>query len=156
MTECMPISAPPTTYALDRPGTSGRSIGPELKILDDEGNVLPPGPHRGIGNICVRGCPLFAGYENNNQANESSFLNGGFFNTGDLGWMDADGYLCESINRSLITTLSALVPKQTLRSACGAHPAHILHRARTNRSRRSSMDRAARPSVRAESSDPFS
>jgi acyl-CoA synthetase (AMP-forming)/AMP-acid ligase II len=37
MTECMPISAPPMNYKLDRPGTSGRAIGPELKILDGNG-----------------------------------------------------------------------------------------------------------------------
>jgi len=34
MTECMPISTPPLSYALDRPGTSGIITGPELKIMD--------------------------------------------------------------------------------------------------------------------------
>ena len=34
MTECMPISAPPISYNLDRPGTSGTAVGPSLKIFN--------------------------------------------------------------------------------------------------------------------------
>jgi hypothetical protein len=39
----MPISAPPITYQLDRPGTSGKAVGPQLSIRDDDGTELPPG-----------------------------------------------------------------------------------------------------------------
>lgn len=90
MTECMPISAPPIDYQLEKHGTSGRAIGPELKILDGSGNEVQTGSQ---GNICVRGYPLFQGYENNEEANKKEFFSNGFFNTGDLGYMDADGYL---------------------------------------------------------------
>lgn len=38
MTECMPISSPPPDYHLDRPGTSGKAAGPELAILDKQGD----------------------------------------------------------------------------------------------------------------------
>ena len=31
MTECMPISSPPAEYTLDRPGTSGRVVGPQVR-----------------------------------------------------------------------------------------------------------------------------
>ena len=48
---------------------------------------------RGVGNIAVRGAPLFGGYEGNAEATRKSFFEGGWFNTGDMGWMDEDGYV---------------------------------------------------------------
>lgn len=47
MTECMPISSPPVDYKLDRPGTSGLAVGPELAILDDKGEQAGRGPSGG-------------------------------------------------------------------------------------------------------------
>ncbi|KAI9207543.1 uncharacterized protein BJ171DRAFT_596561 [Polychytrium aggregatum] len=90
MTECMPIATPPQGYALERPGTSGVSVGPEIAIMDDSHNKLPP---KAIGHIMVRGPPVFQGYENDANANASSFTADGFFNTGDMGYLDEDGYL---------------------------------------------------------------
>ena len=90
MTECMPISAPPPDYRLERKGTSGRATGPELAILDGNGKRVED---MTTGNICVRGYPVFHGYEDNEEANASSFFPGKWFNTGDLGYMDKDGYL---------------------------------------------------------------
>jgi acyl-coenzyme A synthetase/AMP-(fatty) acid ligase len=58
MTECMPISAPHLEYDLEHPGTSGRAIGPQLNIMDDQGNLLPP---MSTGEIVVKGCPVFEG-----------------------------------------------------------------------------------------------
>lgn len=57
MTECMPISSPPQHYALDPPGTSGTPVGPDILIVDDDLQPLPPG---GRGNILVRGPPCFS------------------------------------------------------------------------------------------------
>lgn len=88
MTECMPISSPPFCYQLEKPGTSGVAVGPEIQILSNYLEALPTGTE---GNICVRGRPCFHGY--GGQALESSFLEGGWFNTGDLGYLDEDGYL---------------------------------------------------------------
>lgn len=89
MTECMPISCPPMGYALERPGTSGRSIGPEIGIIDDSGNLCPSGA---VGNIMVRGPLVLTGYEGE-APGSSGFEPGGWFNTGDMGRMDDDGYL---------------------------------------------------------------
>ena len=61
MTECMPISSPPLTYQLDRVGTSGKGVGPQLAIVSSEGEHLPPGT---IGHIAVQGPPSFMRYEN--------------------------------------------------------------------------------------------
>ena len=94
MTECMPISSPPQNYALDPIGTSGRAVGPDICITDeDHTQELPLGSN---GNILVRGPPCFGGYENNEGANSESFftINGkeGWFDTGDTGCI-RDGYL---------------------------------------------------------------
>lgn len=86
----VPITAPPQGYQLERHGSSGRPIGPEVKILKNDGTEVPQGS---IGNICVRGAPCFDGYEGNDEANAEAFFSGGWFNTGDLGWVDADDYL---------------------------------------------------------------
>ncbi|KAI8626107.1 acetyl-CoA synthetase-like protein [Xylariaceae sp. FL1651] len=91
MTECMPISTPPMSYCLDRPGTSGIITGPELAIMDTSDNevsVLVP------GRICLRGSPLFKGYlQPDGSLDKSAFNPQGWFDTGDIGYMDADGYL---------------------------------------------------------------
>ena len=57
----MPISSPPLTYQLDRVGTSGKGVGPQLAIVSSEGEHLSPGS---IGHIAVQGPPSFMCYEN--------------------------------------------------------------------------------------------
>ncbi|KAL9570946.1 hypothetical protein ACKAV7_005283 [Fusarium commune] len=91
MTECMPISTPPLGYRLDREGTSGTSTGPELTILDwSEQKVR----NSTVGRICVRGEPVFPGYlKPDGTYDKSPFNEHGWFDTGDLGYMDDDGYL---------------------------------------------------------------
>ncbi|KAL4725833.1 putative NRPS-like protein biosynthetic cluster [Fusarium chlamydosporum] len=91
MTECMPISTPPLDYRLDREGTSGISTGPELTILDWSEDQVPTGT---VGRICVRGEPVFPGYlKSDGTYDKSPFNESGWFDTGDLGYMDGDGYL---------------------------------------------------------------
>ena len=90
MIECMPISTPPLGYHLDRPGTSGVSAGPEISILDRNDDRLPP---REIGRIAVRGAPLFPGYLKSDYIDSSVFTHDGWFDTGDMGFLDKDGYL---------------------------------------------------------------
>ncbi|KAJ5683632.1 NRPS-like protein biosynthetic cluster [Penicillium macrosclerotiorum] len=92
MTECMPIAAPPKHYALDRHGTSGRIVGPEVAILTDQGT--PVARCEMLGHICVRGSPAFEGYLTpDGQLDTSAFDADGWFDTGDLGYLDVDNYL---------------------------------------------------------------
>ncbi|KAM5528319.1 peroxisomal-coenzyme a synthetase [Fusarium oxysporum f. sp. phaseoli] len=91
MTECMPISTPPLDYRLDREGTSGISTGPELTILNWSEQSVTSGT---VGRICVRGESVFPGYlKSDGTYDKSPFNANGWFDTGDLGYMDDDGYL---------------------------------------------------------------
>ena len=70
-------------------GSVGIAAGPDVAIMDEEGNLLPVG---GLGEIVIRGRNVTAGYENNPDANAKAFTNG-WFRTGDQGTLDQDGYL---------------------------------------------------------------
>ena len=59
---CMPISTPPVTYQLERPGCSGIACGPYLSIRDPS-NLERELPAQATGAVCVRGLPTFQGYE---------------------------------------------------------------------------------------------
>lgn len=91
MTECMPIATPPLSYALDRPGSSGISAGPGISIRDGNNVVLNTGL---IGKICIRGAPVFPGYLNDdNTIDTGALTQDGWFDTGDMGFLDQDKYL---------------------------------------------------------------
>ncbi|OBZ79799.1 hypothetical protein A0H81_01490 [Grifola frondosa] len=94
MTECMPIASPPTNYQLDRPGCSGIACGPYISIRDplDIERELPRGS---TGSVSVRGMPTFQGYEvePGSPLDTSAFSKDGWFDTGDVGYLDDDGYL---------------------------------------------------------------
>lgn len=71
-------------------GSSGYLVYPmELKICDDDGNELPVGEK---GEIVVKGENVMAGYWNNPEATASTIKDGWLF-TGDMGYMDKDGFL---------------------------------------------------------------
>ncbi|KAJ5707687.1 hypothetical protein N7488_007488 [Penicillium malachiteum] len=92
MTECMPIAAPPKNYALDRHGTSGRIVGPDVAILTEEGQ--PVARCGMLGHICIRGSPAFEGYLTaDGKIDKSAFNASGWFDTGDLGYLDEDNFL---------------------------------------------------------------
>jgi len=73
--------------------TSGRACsGYEIRIwsTEDPDREAPVGE---VGQIGGRGASLMLGYFDNQQATEESFNSHGWFITGDLGRLDADGYL---------------------------------------------------------------
>jgi oxalate---CoA ligase len=89
MTECTQITSNPLHDGQRRAGSVGISAGPTVAILDPSGNRLPPGQP---GEIVIRGPAVMLGYDRNPEANETAFVNG-WFRTGDLGALSADGYL---------------------------------------------------------------
>ncbi|CAD5193061.1 unnamed protein product [Musa acuminata subsp. malaccensis] len=72
-----------------KPGAVGRPTGLEMAILDEEGARRPPNVP---GEVCIRGPNVTKGYKNNPEANKAAFAFG-WFHTGDVGFLDADGYL---------------------------------------------------------------
>jgi len=71
-------------------GTCGYArTGMQISIQDDNGRELGAGE---TGEICVCGLAVFAGYYDNPEANAKAFRDG-WFRTGDLGHMDAQGFL---------------------------------------------------------------
>ncbi len=74
-----------------RAGTVGIPLpGVELKVCDAAGAELPLGE---IGTIEVRGPNVFQGYWNMPEKTAEELRGDGFFITGDLGLIDADGYV---------------------------------------------------------------
>jgi acyl-CoA synthetase (AMP-forming)/AMP-acid ligase II len=74
----------------DKAGSSGRGVGGyERRIVDVEtGEEVPPGQ---IGELQVRGGGLMSGF--NKMSRDEVFTRDGFYPTGDLARLDADGYL---------------------------------------------------------------
>ncbi|VEU35442.1 unnamed protein product [Pseudo-nitzschia multistriata] len=102
MTECMPISQPQqdATIVDERPGSVGRALAVSICIVNSN---LVPLPYRKkgrsesiIGEVCISGSTVTKGYLSNDEANRSAFFRlakKSWFRTGDLGYLDRDGYL---------------------------------------------------------------
>ena len=74
---------------LRKPGSVGKPAGPEIAVMDSEGRQLSAVEH---GEIALRGPTITRGYDNNEEATQAAFRDG-WFRTGDLGYIDAEGYL---------------------------------------------------------------
>ena len=90
LTEAAPVVTADRASAPKKPGSSGYAIpGVEVAVLDPEDRVLGPDE---LGEICVRGPNVMAGYHNLPEETARA-LRGGWLHTGDIGTIDADGYL---------------------------------------------------------------
>jgi fatty-acyl-CoA synthase len=75
---------------LDKIGSVGKPVvHTEVRILDEEGEALPPGDQ---GEIAIRGPKVFKGYWRDEEST-AKVMNGGWFRTGDVGMLDDDGFL---------------------------------------------------------------
>jgi len=70
-------------------GSVGKPVGQEMVILDQTGRVQEA---EVSGEVCIRGPNVTKGYKNNVDANTAAF-EFGWFHTGDVGYLDSDGYL---------------------------------------------------------------
>lgn len=75
-----------------RPGTVGRPVtGVSLRI--DRQAAAQAGRHNRDGEILAQGPGVFSGYLNQPEKTREAFTEDQWFRTGDLGWLDEDGYL---------------------------------------------------------------
>ncbi|MFT5442928.1 MAG: long-chain acyl-CoA synthetase [Myxococcota bacterium] len=65
------------------------TMGTRASIQDDDGKVLPRGE---IGEVCIQGGQIMREYWNKPEATEEA-LRGGWYHTGDAGYLDEEGYL---------------------------------------------------------------
>jgi acyl-CoA synthetase (AMP-forming)/AMP-acid ligase II len=72
-----------------RAGSVGVGTNVGISIMDAQGTHLAPGDR---GEIVIQGPNVITGYENNPDANATSFTSG-WFRTGDQGFLDDKGYL---------------------------------------------------------------
>lgn len=77
---------------LAKPGSTGTASRPlvDMAILDDDGRALPQGE---VGEVAIRSVANFLGYWDNPEATRAAIMPDGYFRTGDLGYLDAEGYL---------------------------------------------------------------
>lgn len=61
----------------------------DIAIRDDDGNDVAIGE---VGEICIRGPQVMAGYWNRPDETAKAMSEDGFFRSGDMGFMDAEGY----------------------------------------------------------------
>jgi fatty-acyl-CoA synthase len=76
---------------IEKIGSTGRAMPHvEIEVRDDAGQALPAGE---AGEICLRGPKVTSGYWRDPQKTAESFYADGWFRTGDVGYLDADGFL---------------------------------------------------------------
>ena len=122
MTETSPAGTRMPTGVEPRPGMIGRALpGIDMRVVsaDDGARVLPPGE---IGELAIRGPNVFAGYWNRPDATREAFRDG-YFLTGDLGHVDADGlYTLVGRKKNMIISSGLNVYPAMLESAIHEHP----------------------------------
>jgi cyclohexanecarboxylate-CoA ligase len=93
--------------------------GVEVKVVDDEGKTLPPGK---VGRLVVRSCSNFGGYLKRPQWNGTDPE--GWFDTGDLARMDANGYIrISGRSKDVIIRGGENIPVVEIESLLYKHPA---------------------------------
>ena len=87
ITECSPlVSVIPKDMHMKKPGSVGYPVfHNEVKIGEKDEN--------GNGEILVKGDNVMLGYLDNEEATKEVFTEDGFFMTGDIGYIDGDGYI---------------------------------------------------------------
>jgi long-chain acyl-CoA synthetase len=105
---------------LYRPGAVGTPLtGIEVAIVDDDGGPCRPGT---VGEVRVRAPSLMLGYWGRDQATAEAIADG-WYRTGDLGYLDDDGYLFLTDRRGdLINTGGRKVLPSDVEQVLLAHP----------------------------------
>ena len=122
LTETSPVVSVNPRYGNHKPGTVGLPLpGVDIKITDDDENELPTAE---IGEVCVHGDNVMAGYYKRPEETRAAFTADGWLKTGDLGFIDADGYLTlVDRKKDLIIVKGLNVYPKDVEDVLAAHPA---------------------------------
>lgn len=109
---------------LRKPESSGRcSAVLDIRIVDEKGNELPTGQR---GELQIRGASITRGYYKRPDANAAEFVNNDWFRTGDVAYVDDEGFLF------IVDRIKDLVIRGGENIGCGAveyalqeHPAVV-------------------------------
>jgi long-chain acyl-CoA synthetase len=90
LSETSPVACFNQVFLPSKPGTVGLPVfGCEVRVVDDQDQPVPSGER---GEIVIRGHNVMKGYFNRPEETAVA-LKGGWFHTGDIGTIDADGYV---------------------------------------------------------------
>ncbi len=90
LTEGTCVSSLNPYWGVRKAGSIGLPIrGQAMRIVDDEMREMPPGEY---GEIVVKGPNVMQGYYNNSKATAQTIVDG-WLRTGDMGYLDGDGYV---------------------------------------------------------------
>ncbi len=111
---------------LTKPASTGRAAAPlvEIGIFGADDGALVAQPVGTVGEVCIRSVCNCRGYWRNASATAAAFVADGWFRTGDLGRLDADGYLfIVDRKKDIIIRGGENISCQEVESALYAHPA---------------------------------
>ncbi len=122
LTEAAPAVSVNPRYGNHKPGTVGLPLpGIDIKITDDDEQELETYE---IGEVCARGANIMAGYYKRPEETKEAFTADGWLKTGDLGFLDSDGYLTlVDRKKDLIIAKGFNIYPQEVELALAAHPA---------------------------------
>lgn len=121
LTEASPVVCFNPLHGEKKPGSVGLPLtGVEVRIADEQGNILETDQ---VGEILVRGLNVMQGYLNMPEATATTIVDG-WLHTGDIGFIDRDGYVfIVDRKKDLIITRGLNVYPREIEEVLYKHPA---------------------------------
>lgn len=111
----------PAELTVARAGSAGKAVPfTEIRLTDPTtGSVITEPDVR--GQVCVRGATVTAGYWRNREATEAAIDTNGWFHSGDIGYLDSDGwlYIVDRLKDMIITSGENVYPAEVEHALTG-------------------------------------
>ncbi|MGH1373958.1 MAG: acyl-CoA synthetase [Cellvibrionaceae bacterium] len=122
LTETAPFASLLTgDMAMEKVGSAGTApLFTFVRIVDKDNKALDPSE---IGEVCIQGPNVMKGYWNRPEATSEAIDQEGWFHSGDMGYLDVDGYLflCDRLKDMVISGGENVYPAE-VESVLYAHP----------------------------------
>jgi long-chain acyl-CoA synthetase len=123
LTQASPVVCSAALRVPSKPMSIGQPLpAPDIRFIDvDSGEPVAQGER---GELQVRGPQVMLGYHNDPEATEAALVDGGWLRTGDVGYMDEEGYvyLVDRIKDLIICSGFNVYPR-VIEEALATHPA---------------------------------